>query len=462
MTTSIGITKSDPETIVWVGFDEINSDGNIINGYSTDNGQTWRKLSNQYIAGTIVVSSSDNENLVWVPSDTRNNPPVFTRNGGVTWQTCNNITKPYIQDPFFQKWNKWWNGKVLAADQVNGDKFYFFNNGHFFYSNDGGENWNTGANNLPRYYIQTNISVNPAREGDVWITFKPNDNMLIPNDCKKIYRSVDGGEHFEPLNSVDYAYYAAFGKGNTPDNPFVYMHGRANGDNFDGVYKSEDMGLTWQLISDPAMNRFPAIWSMEADIRIRDLVYLGTNGRGIFYGIKGNPATGISIYPYSGESIISPGESVQMIAEVVPRDADEQQIGWQVENITGEAIIDQNGFFTAIAEGRVKIIATIEDDWGKFVEYEMNISDQTNTSQLQVWEDGAFPNPVSKGNTFSVLTPNIQQGKITITDSSGKLIYKRTFEGTDKIENLSVYQSGIYYIMVEDTVRKMVYTIVVQ
>ena len=78
--------------------------------------------------------------------------------------------------------------------------------------------------------------------------------------------------------------YVAFGKGRVENQPFVYAFGRANGDRADAVYKSEDGGRTWVRISDPARHGFGNIGSLEADMRTRDLVYVGTGGRGIFYG----------------------------------------------------------------------------------------------------------------------------------------------------------------------------------
>ena len=55
---------------------------------------------------------------------------------------------------------------------------------------------------------------------------------------------------------------------------------------------------------------------------------------------------------------------VQYIAIISPEDATDQSVTWSVENITGEAAIDQNGLVTAMAPGAVKVIAAANDGGG--------------------------------------------------------------------------------------------------
>lgn len=442
--TGVDICYDKPNAMAWVGFDESNLHGNIINGISFDEGKSWKKLSNQYIGGSIVFSSKNPENLVWAPS--LKEAPVYSKNGGRTWLKCSNITRSHISDPFFQKWNQWWNGEVLAADKVNGSKFYYFNNGYLFYSEDGGENWELGASNLPKYYIQTNLKSHPVKENEIWITFKPNDNMRIPEDCRKIFRSIDGGKSFSQITTVEYAYQVAFGKGNNAEQPFVYMHGRLAGSNFDGIYKSEDEGKTWQLISNPDENRFPGITVLEADMRIKNLVYTGNSGRGIVYGLAGNPVTKINLYTSTGDYSVEPGKTIRVFADVFPGEAENKEISWHVENISGLGEMDENGLFTAISEGEVKVTATAQDDWGKSVSITLQISKTTGAERFRKNDFTCFPTQVKVGEPIWIVAPSNQEGLIRVIDLQGKIVLSRKTRGTEINNRIALKRTGIFKV----------------
>ncbi|MBN2175481.1 MAG: Ig-like domain-containing protein [Bacteroidales bacterium] len=442
--TSVDVCHGNPDAMAWVGFDESNLHGNIINGISVDEGKSWKKLSNQFIGGSIVFSSKNSENLVWAPS--LKEVPVYSKNGGRTWLKCSDITRSNISDPFFQKWNQWWNGEVLAADKVNGLKFYYFNNGCLFYSEDGGENWESGASDLPKYYIQTNLKTHPVKENEIWITFKPNDNMRIPEDCRKIFRSTDGGKSFGQIATVEYAYQIAFGKGNSPEQPFVYMHGRLAGSSFDGIYKSENEGETWQLISNPDENRFPGLTVLEADTRIKNLVYTGNSGRGIIYGLAGHPVTKILLYTATGDSVVEPGKTIQVFADVFPGEAENKEISWHAKNISGLGEIDENGLFTAISEGEVQVTATAQDDWGKSVSIMLHVARITGTEHWDKTGFACFPTQVRVGEPIWITIPSKQQGLIRVIDIQGKTVLNRIIHGTEIKNRISLKGSGIFKV----------------
>jgi hypothetical protein len=132
-----------------------------------------------------------------------------------------------------------------------------------------------------------NMVANPWSSGEIWIAY-PRTDDTITTTYRPLYHSIDGGQSFVQLTSLPRANFVALGKGNEIDKPFIYVHGRDAGASKDGIYKSEDQGVTWQLISNPNVNQFSNITSMEADQREKDLVYIGTGGRGIFWGSAEN------------------------------------------------------------------------------------------------------------------------------------------------------------------------------
>ena len=282
--TGISYCASQPQNAVFVGWDET-SVSSPMSGITTDNGLTWKHIPNTKpgSGGKIAMAADDPEKMVWAPY---NASPVYTTDGGNTWNPAKVNGAPLPAS--WQLSNPWWNGDVLAADQVAPGTFYYFNNGDFYVSSDGGATWtNRGVAwpQDPHWVIDVSIVPNPAKAGDIWMAFAPNSNQT---GTYQLIHSADGGKTFAAVPTLQYANFVTFGKGNDPTTPFLYAHGRAPGDSADAIYKSEDMGATWLRISDPSKMQFGEINSLEGDLRTRDLVYVGQSGRGIVFGYGPN------------------------------------------------------------------------------------------------------------------------------------------------------------------------------
>ena len=280
-------SAGQPRFAAFVGWDETNVN-HPMTGITSDNGETWMPFADTGpgSGGKIAISAGDPNNLVWSPAGA---PPQYSKDGGRTWRRC--LTGGVPMTGSWQLSNPWWSPDVLAADMVNGGTFYYYDNGNFYVSSDGGATW-TLTNSTwpvdPKWCINTSIAVNPARAGDIWISFKPNDNQTGPFP---LLHSTDGGHTFQAIPTVQNGNYVAFGKGEAADTPFIYIHGRANGDDEDAVYKSEDTAATWIRITEPRTQQYGVITSLEGDMRTEDLVYAGLGCRGIVYGL--GPKSGL-------------------------------------------------------------------------------------------------------------------------------------------------------------------------
>jgi hypothetical protein len=182
--------------------------------------------------------------------------------------------------------NTWWTGQHIAADKVNGNKFYRYTWGRFMYSSDGGLNWREGfgagsqLNGPGAWSVRTRLVTHPTREGEVWIAEYPNsDTPPVP-----IHRTRDGGLTVERLPTIQWATNVAFGKGASASVPDIYIHGVPVGQTHEGIYVSRDDAQTWTLVSNPAQHKFAKIMSMDADMRIRNRVFIATGGRGVIVG----------------------------------------------------------------------------------------------------------------------------------------------------------------------------------
>ncbi len=161
---------------------------------------------------------------------------------------------------------------------MNGETFYFYWSGSFHRSVDGAANFTRTAS-LPdpgragEDADRTAVKAAPGLEGEVWVNLEENG----------LYRSSDGGNTFVKLRSVQQATLFVFGK-NPPGkaHPGVFVLGRVG--NEQGVFRSDDMGASWLKVSAP----YPALGdtpqAMEGDRQMFGRVYIGANGRGVYFG----------------------------------------------------------------------------------------------------------------------------------------------------------------------------------
>jgi xyloglucan-specific exo-beta-1,4-glucanase len=315
--TSLAYSATEPRYMAWVGWDEAVGWQAGMTGYSSDNGQTWTPFASTTpgSAGKLAMSATDPTRLVWAP--THSATPQYSTDAGQTWQPCR--LGGNALPGSWQLGNEWWNGNVLAADRVDGSRFYYYNNGAFYFSTDGGATWQAGNSTWPttlpvQYTILVNLVPNPATAGDVWVSMDANENQ--PGRFP-LFRSTDGGQTFPAVGSVDSANFVAFGKGSGA-NPALYIHGRVGGATTDAIYRSLDLGASWTPVSDPTQQQFGNISALEGDMRQADLVYVATAGRGILYGY--GPAFSpvlpaftqqgvVNAASYQGQGV-SPGELV--------------------------------------------------------------------------------------------------------------------------------------------------------
>jgi xyloglucan-specific exo-beta-1,4-glucanase len=216
---------------------------------SQDSGLTWEPFPNfppNMMPLRVAVSATDPEKFVVTISEGQ---PLQTSNGGTYWQKVLGLPNG-VKGP----WN--WS-QSLVADGVNGERFYYYADGTLYRSD---EDWHS-------------IKTLPGVEGEVWVSA----------DKQGLYRSTDGGKTFAKISQVERANLFSFGK--PPDGsmiPALYLYGNLANQG-EGIFLSLDLGVTWSNISE----RHTVIGSqpntLEASKQQFGLVFIGTNGRGIYY-----------------------------------------------------------------------------------------------------------------------------------------------------------------------------------
>ena len=333
----IAYCASQPQYVAFVGWVGDYHNPSPLSGISSDNGVTWKHFPNTTpgVAGSIAMSATDPNNMVWSPAGAG---PQYSLDGGVTWKKC--MTAGNAMSGSWQlSGSPFKNAEVLAPDLVAGGTFYYFDNGNFYVSTDNGATWTLTSSGLTAWALKSSIVPNPVQAGDIWMSFRPNSNQ--PTSFQLI-RSTDGGKTFQAVPTVDQCNFVAFGKGNSATMPFIYIHGRANGDPNDAIYKSEDLAVTWIRVSEPRTNQFGNITALAADMRTQDLVYVALGCRGIQYGygpksgIAGSDRqpTGVLNIANQQSGAVAPGEMLTVTTSL-PASAALQVNGVRDNGITG-------------------------------------------------------------------------------------------------------------------------------
>ena len=272
--TSIDMAWNNPAFIVGVGTFTTSR-----GAYSTDSGATWTEFPSVPPSATAsgdqssVAVTADGANVIWAIAG---QVPYYTTNRGATW-TATNLPAPAV-------------AYHIAADRKNPLKVYAYehggnfwypsNTGRFYYSTDGGHTFTAIARTwAPNGFGVTDLAVNPFAEGDIWLA-----------DANNLWHSVDSGATWTKLTAMatvgaEYtnlhgAIKVALGVPATGSSysAAVYLVGTINGT--DGVYRSDDQGVTWTRIDDDN-HRYGGVGRIVADTSVYGRVFLA--GRGMNY-----------------------------------------------------------------------------------------------------------------------------------------------------------------------------------
>lgn len=226
---------------------------------SRDNGRTWTPFptlpETDARDGHLAISAKG-DTIVWTPE---NKATWLTRDLGATWQKSTGL--PERLSP--------------VSDRVNPSWFYAYDprDGSVYASSDGGLNFKkttqvgSGDGQLATVF---------GLDGHVWIVNRTG-----------VHRSGDHAHTFKLVTSEISGARIAFGC-SAPGSrtPVTYVSGLRGEER--GIFRSLDGGKAWTRLN-PDNLQFNTISALAGDPRVFGRVYVGSRGRGIFYG---EPATG--------------------------------------------------------------------------------------------------------------------------------------------------------------------------
>jgi photosystem II stability/assembly factor-like uncharacterized protein len=259
-TYSIAYCARNPQSVVRVGGDRWRSAYN--GAISKDGGKSWKPFATfdqTKMPQRVAVSATDPQRFLVTISQQL---PLQTSDGGASWRTVSGLPKG-ISGP----WN--WT-QPLASDSVNGNVFYYYADGTFFRSDNGGVSFVTVNTKLPKQ-AWNSVQTVPGVEGEVWVSL---------GDAG-LYRSTDRGNSFSRLPTISDAKLIAFGRSRNKALS-LYLYGKLR-DRREGLFRSIDRGKTWESLDQKQSTIATQPTVLAVSQRDPNLVFVGTNGRGIYY-----------------------------------------------------------------------------------------------------------------------------------------------------------------------------------
>ncbi|PAW76233.1 MAG: sialidase [Verrucomicrobia bacterium Tous-C9LFEB] len=267
---------ADPKFLVGVFQNHLNFKPHTnSSGYSTDGGQTWtrfplvesEKIPDELKYGVIAVSANSTDKIVWCPAE--NKLPYYTADRGATWTQSSfggPTTTGFVSFPMSMK--------PLCADRVLPDTFYFYRPEEGVYrSTDGGATFTKVGNPVSNRYNAI-LKSTPGKAGDLWFA-----EGLVGG----VWHSTDGGATWLQLPGIKLAFNIGLGKAEK-EGGYHTLFVVGIGDNGHGIYRSTDVGQSWDKVGDYPLGIFDFIDAMDGDKNEFGKVYVGFCGSGFAYG----------------------------------------------------------------------------------------------------------------------------------------------------------------------------------
>lgn len=269
----------------------------VLAGYSEDSGRTWQKFATlptppgqsaddpfRMSFGSIAVASDDVNTIVWMPSFGR--APFYTRDRGKTWTRV--VFEGEVLPNTGAHQAFYLNRKVVTADRTQPGTFYILHDGGaengplagLWRSEDYGQSWQQVHRGPVAGDSGQSAKLRsvPGHAGMLYAT------PGTAHDDPGLFRSTDGGAHWERLPRISQVDDIAFGvAAEGAEFPAIYISGRVEG--VFGIWRSVDEGATWHRLVDFPLGRLDQVTALAADPTDEfGLVYIAYRGSGWVYG----------------------------------------------------------------------------------------------------------------------------------------------------------------------------------
>ncbi|EXK36552.1 xyloglucanase [Fusarium oxysporum f. sp. melonis 26406] len=229
-----------------------NSDSNPQVALSSDGGKSWKVhgAAEQGPKGGSISYSANGDTILWSPE---NRGVLRSQNEG-SFASVSSLPS----------------GALVASDKQDNDYFYSASGSKFYVSNNTASSFSTGGS-LDGANSVKDIAAHPTKAGEVWVSTDAG-----------IFRSTDYGSAFSKIGGLSKTEQIALGKG-SGSNWNVYAFGTGSAGR--KLYGSSDLGKTWTDLQGSMGFGAADSAKLAGSGNEAGLVYVGTNGRGVFWGL---------------------------------------------------------------------------------------------------------------------------------------------------------------------------------
>lgn len=145
------------------------------------------------------------------------------------------------------------------------------------------------------------------------------------------------------------------------------------------------------------------------------------------------------------------GTKIALKAAINPSNATNQSISWSVENLTGEASIDETGLLTTISQGSINVIAKSTDESQSSFQKKYTIVIPVSVKNLPYLTSfNLFPNPTRDKIQLQIDKITSAGVIIVITNTLGQILTReRVFESLTEW-SIAQFSGKIFFITVID------------
>jgi xyloglucan-specific exo-beta-1,4-glucanase len=437
---------------------------------SKDGGRTWRPFYNGVNScsdipwgGNIAVSSTDTSNIIWIPNQVDSlsdcaTPtrtfPRYTKNGGLTWNSCNGFDYSYNNFPFTQK-SIFGIGKMLESDKVNGNKFYLYVMPsttfvpQIWRTVDGGANWSrvTVPNNVLPLTGSGSLKANPYVEGDLW--FAPFNRYILSTSTnpadKKLYHSTNSGETWQTINTMDEVYCYGFGmKVNGSNNTQLIVYGKKAG--VESVFVSNDLGVSF---TDIGTQNIPKgiITNIVGDMKVAGRIFAATGCRGVWVlnslNTLPNVINSFTGSRNNGNNILNYQVTNSVVSTTIEYSADGNNF---VLLATFNNLNETYNHNTNNAISYYRLKLKLQN--GNF-KYSNIIKLMTGNNNSTI----VYPNPAKDLITLTIQEAKLLGTTAAIFDTRGSKVSEFLIKGYSSAIDVSKLVTGVYYIRLSDLTK---------
>ena len=254
--------------------------------YTTDRGNTWTEFSPATKGGKLAIAQIDKDTYRIFNTGKEDGNVKYSDDWGKTWNACTGIPSQYGSKP---------TQLLVEPDDPNTVYAYAtYYNSSWFYSKTAPDASDAQyklciSTDGGKTFTSTDICMYDQCDSAGRIAYLEKNHLILAGGWYGMYDVVikDGKPTVTKLDNVNYCKTVGYGVGEKAgDVNVLYMYGKPDEDDKEGIYRSKDSGKTWECINTDHIYGGTGNGNfIVGDMDEYGKIYMSTVGCGIVYGM---------------------------------------------------------------------------------------------------------------------------------------------------------------------------------